>query len=90
MLLPNRADGVAVLDPVDADGRAEVAALCALRTELELPVLVDAVDDTVARAYGGWPDRLYLIAADGTIAYQGGEGPDGFLPEELADALAAI
>ena len=85
----NREQGIAVYDPTTDDARTEVAAVCALRLELELPVLVDRVDDEVARAYGGWPDRLYLIAADGAIAYQGGEGPDGFLPEALGEALSA-
>ena len=85
----NREQGIAVHDPTTDDGRVEVAAACALRLELEIPVLVDGVGDAVARAYGGWPDRLYLIAADGTVAYQGGEGPDGFDPAALAEALAA-
>lgn len=84
----NREEGIAVHDPTSDVERADVATTCALRLELELPVLVDRVDDAVARAYGGWPDRLYLIAADGTVAYQGGEGPDGFIPEELGVALS--
>jgi hypothetical protein len=79
-----------VLDPTTDEARSDVAAACALRLALELPVLVDRVDDAVARAYGGWPDRLYLIAPDGTVAYQGGEGPDGFAPEELGEAIAAL
>ena len=41
----------------------------------------------VALAYGGWPDRLYLVGRDGRIAFQGGVGPDGFKPEELAAAV---
>jgi hypothetical protein len=86
----NREEGIAIYDPATDEARAEVATTCALRLELELPVLVDRVDDAVARAYGGWPDRLYLVAADGTIAYQGGEGPDGFKPDELAEALLAL
>jgi hypothetical protein len=53
-----------------------------------MPMAVDDVDNAVASVYGGWPDRLYLVAADGRIAYQGGEGPFGFLPEELAAAIA--
>ena len=46
-----------------------------------------AVDNAVASAYGGWPDRLYLIRRDGRIAYQGGEGPFGFKPDELEQAI---
>ena len=52
-----------------------------------MPAVIDGVDNTVASTYGGWPDRLYLIDTDGRIAYQGGEGPFGFKPEELANAI---
>lgn len=50
-------------------------------------MVVDAVDDAAASAYGGWPDRLYLVGRDGRIAYQSGEGPFGFKPKELAAAI---
>jgi hypothetical protein len=49
--------------------------------------VIDGIDNAVADVYGGWPDRLYLIGADGRIAYQGGEGPFGFKPEELEQAI---
>ncbi len=52
-----------------------------------IPALVDDMDDTANEAYAGWPDRLYLIGRDGKVAYHGGRGPFGFLPEELADAI---
>jgi Iodothyronine deiodinase len=52
-----------------------------------MPVLIDGLDDAVARAYGAWPDRLYLIGRDGRIAFQGGEGPFGFKPDELEAAI---
>ena len=52
-----------------------------------MPTVIDGVDNKVAWTYGGWPDRLYLIDADGRIAYQGGEGPFGFKPDELAAAI---
>ena len=50
---------------------------------------LDDVDDAVALAYGGWPDRLYLIGRDGRVAFQGELGPYGFKPEELARAIEA-
>lgn len=34
--------------------------------------VLDELDNEVASRYGGWPDRLYLVGADGRIAYQGG------------------
>jgi Iodothyronine deiodinase len=54
---------------------------------MSMPTVIDEVDNHVASTYGGWPDRLYLIGTDGRIAYQGGEGPFGFKPEELAHAI---
>jgi len=60
---------------------------CAVNLELGMPMVVDRMDNEVASAYGGWPDRLYLLAADRTILYRGGEGPFGFKPEELEQAI---
>jgi hypothetical protein len=54
-----------------------------------IPVLVDGIDNEVAREYGGWPDRLYLIGKDGRVAFQGGDGPFGFKPEQLEEAIEA-
>lgn len=64
-----------------------MAQTCALRLNIEMPVLVDGIDNTVARAYGALPDRLYLIARDGRVAFQGDKGPQGFKPEELEAAI---
>jgi hypothetical protein len=55
-----------------------------------MPTVVDGIDNAVASAYGGWPDRLYLVGADGRIAFQGGEGPFGFKPDELERALQGV
>ena len=52
--------------------------------------VIDGIDNAVADVYGGWPDRLYLVGADGRIAYQGGEGPFGFKPEELGSAIEEL
>jgi hypothetical protein len=89
VLEENRDDAIAVVDPTSLDERAGAADACVLRLRTRIPVLLDDVDDEVALAYGGWPDRLYLIGRDGGIAFQGGRGPDGFEPEELAAALEA-
>jgi Iodothyronine deiodinase len=87
VLTDNRDAGVRVSDPQSQSERQGVAETCATLFSLEIPVLVDGVGDEVARLYGGWPERLYLIGADGTIAYQGEEGPFGFHPEELEAAI---
>jgi Iodothyronine deiodinase len=89
VLMDNRRAGIALADPATAEERAEAAAACSAALETRIPPVVDGLDDAVALAYGGWPDRLYLIGRDGRVAFQGGEGPFGFLPAELADAIAA-
>jgi len=76
-----------VHEPKTEDEREGVASTCAANLRLRLPMVVDGVDNAVASAYGGWPDRLYLIGKDGRIAFQGGEGPFGFKPEGLARAI---
>ena len=86
-LTDNRADEIALVDPVTLDERAVAADACAVRLQTRIPILLDELDNAVASAYGGWPDRLYLIGRDGRVAFQGGEGPFGFKPEELASAI---
>lgn len=85
----NRRSGIELLDPRSAVARIEVAASCAVRMRTSIPVLIDELDNEVARQYGGWPDRLYLIGQDGRIAFQGAAGPFGFKPEDLEEAIRA-
>lgn len=85
----NRLAGVRVHDPTTDEERTEVAQACVARMRIGIPVLIDGIDNAVASAYGGWPDRLYLVGRDGRIAFQGGEGPFGFKPRELEAAIGA-
>jgi hypothetical protein len=89
VLESNRSEEIMVRDPATLQQRAEVAGTCAVRLEMRIPILLDNPHNKVAAAYGGWPDRLYLIGRDGKVAFQGGEGPFGFKPEELERALEA-
>jgi hypothetical protein len=87
-ILPeNRRSGIAVHEPATDVERRSVASTCVASLKVRMPVAVDGVDNAVASAYGGWPDRLYLIGSDGRIAFQGGEGPFGFKPDELEQAI---
>jgi hypothetical protein len=38
----------------------------------------------------GWPDRLYVIARDGRIAYKSDPGPFGFKPADMERALLDV
>lgn len=62
------------------DERRKVAAEFVKTLKLTIPVLVDAMDDAVGKAYAGWPDRLYVIDRAGKVALKGDMGPRGFLP----------
>ena len=55
--------------------------------ELEVPALLDDMDDTASKAYASLPDRLYLIGKDGKIAYAGARGPRGFNVDVLQEAM---
>jgi hypothetical protein len=80
--------GPVVEEPLTPDERRAVAKTCGETLDMSpLKMLIDDMDDTTAAAYAAWPDRLYLVGKDGKIAYAGGEGPRGFLPDELEDAI---
>ena len=83
----NRDTGIVVQDPTTDAERGAVAATCAIQLKIRMPVVVDKVDDEVARAYGALPDRLYLIGKGGRVAFQGEPGPFGFVPEALEAAI---
>ena len=80
--------GPIVEEPVTIEERNKVASVCMTRLDLEpMPALVDGMDDQVNKAYAAFPDRLYLVGKDGTIAFQGDPGPTGFLPDDLEAAI---
>ncbi len=83
----NRNEDIRFDDPRSDDERHEVATACALHLQIRMPVVVDPIDDRIARAYGALPDRLYLIGSGGRVAFQGDPGPGGFRPPELEAAI---
>lgn len=83
----NRRSRVAVHEPARDTERRAVASTCVVNLGMSMDTVTDGVDNAVASAYGGWPHHLYLIDSDGRIAFQGGEGPFGFKPEELERAI---
>jgi len=87
VLTPNRELGIALDDPTSDGERHDAAAACALRLKIRVPVVIDPIDDRIARAYGALPDRLYLVGRGGRIAFQGDPGPWGFDPAALEAAI---
>ncbi len=85
----NEADAVLVRQHRSMEERVEVGQACMVKLALEMPAVVDEMDDAVARAYGAMPERLYLVGRDGRIAYKGGVGPMFFRPKEWEAAIEA-
>jgi hypothetical protein len=86
----NLEDDVLVASTVSRDDRVVAAGMCVRNLGIELPALVDEADNRVERAYTGWPDRLYVVDRDGTIAHKSGAGPFGFKPAEVEATLKRL
>ncbi len=67
--------------------RAEVASACQIDMKLEMPMLLDELSNEVDTAWAALPERLYLVDAQGRIAYRGGPGPFQFDPGEWERAI---
>ena len=83
----NLKDQVILTSPTNEAERIAVAQLCVTKLAIEVPALVDHFDDSVEKAYTGWPERLYLVDREGRIAYKSRPGPFGFKVDDLEAAL---
>ncbi len=76
----NVADEVVFSSPQNAGERLDLATACVRKLGIELPALLDHMDDSAERDYSGWPDRLYVIDSQGRVAYKSGLGPSASSP----------
>ena len=51
-----------------------------MKLKIDLPCLVDDMENSVEGRYGAAPDRIFLIDVDGKIAVRADQGPWGFKP----------
>jgi alkylhydroperoxidase family enzyme len=82
--------GVTFAQPRDYGERAGLAERCYAKLKMNMPLLVDEMDDRVGHAYSGMPARLYVIDTEGKVAYKSGRGPFGFKPDEMEQTLALL
>jgi hypothetical protein len=78
---------VKIKEHTTLEERTKVAQDAATALELKIPLLIDDMENTIAEAYSAHPDRLFVLDADGKIAYAGGRGPWGFKVGEMTAAL---
>ena len=86
----NASEQIVYAQPTTNHERAEVAEACSIALPITMPMLLDGVDDAVADAYAAYPDRLYVIDADGRVAHRGGPGPWGFDATEWEAVIAGL
>jgi type I thyroxine 5'-deiodinase len=80
-------EGILVANHVTIDDRFAAARAGVERLNLTLPVVVDPMDDAVSNAFAAWPERIYVVDADGRVADVGGPGPFEFEPDTAAAVL---
>jgi len=86
----NIKDDVVFASPKNYEEREYVAGACVRKLGIKFPAVIDGFDNTVEKAYTGWPDRIYLIDKSGRVAFKSRPGPFGFKPDELAAALKRV
>jgi len=86
----NSLAGILIRQPTTLDERCSVAKRCATALHLDMPLVVDGIDNRVAESYRAEPNRLYVVDRKGRIAYRGGPGPFGFNPSEMEQTLVLL
>jgi len=77
-------------EPATDEERTEVASACQINLGLELPMLVDRIDNDIDKKYVGLPMRQFLIDENGKIVYAGKKGPFGWDDEGFEDTLKEL
>ena len=72
---------IIVPDPKTNEERKEVAFTCQTNLDIQMPMLIDTMDNDVEEKYIAHPLRLFVIDADGVVVYSGGQGPMDFDPD---------
>ena len=86
----NIQEGILFRQHQSYEEREEVAQSCSIDLQMGLPILIEEMDNTIDEAYSAAPERLYLVSADGRVAYHGGAGPHFFDLDEWEDAIARL
>jgi thiol-disulfide isomerase/thioredoxin len=86
----NQRDGVVFKQPTTLEERSAVATKCVQGMKVSIPTVVDSMDNKIGELYAGWPNRLYIIHKDGTIAFKSQSGPRGFKVSDVSQRLEKL
>ena len=83
----NEKHGVVFKQPKTYTERQKIASLMIEQFNLNIPTIIDKMDNYVEACYAAWPERFYLIDTGGKVAFKGKPGPGGFRPAEFRKFL---
>lgn len=86
----NEIDGIRLKQHSHFDERLAAAQLSAQELRLEMPTLVDSMDNAASKLFAAWPERIYIINKGGEVYYRGGYGPYDFDPAEARSSLVEL
>ena len=69
-----------IKEPTNFKERCSTASSLLKDNNLTIPTLIDSMDNKTDTDYSAKPDRVFLVAKDGTLAVAGARGPRGFKP----------
>lgn len=76
----NERRGISFDDPKTLDERVGIAQKACEALHINMPALVDTMDDAANQAYAAWPDRVFVVDIEGRISLMAQHGPWGFKP----------
>ena len=74
-------------NPTTPEERQNVATSCVRKLHINIPALIDGIDNRVEQQYTAWPDRLLVIDTAGVVRYKSEPGPFGFDTKKLESSL---
>lgn len=67
--------------------REKVARKYIKEMQINVPLVMDVMDNKAEQMYSAFPERLYVVDANNKIIYKGAKGPFGYKPDELRQWL---
>ena len=83
----NQRESIDVPEVKSMAAKQENAALCIRKLKIPYSAAVDDLDGAAEKAYAAWPSRVYLIGANGKIAFQSHLDEQEFRADALQAAL---
>ena len=86
----NLYDDVVYLEPQTEDERAAVANACQIGLDIQLPMLLNSMGNSVENQYVSEPIRLFVIDKDGKLTFNVAQRPFGFDMEKWDAAIRDV